>query len=236
MNYKGSFNWDKFFGTFITVDNINTYELTPAVYNYVATSRATSAATASNVTVTPKNAASYDDTYNLAKCTATGSSPSVSMESQAGGVASDPVLQQIRISGSVWLKADADNDPGTITLTMTDGSDLQSVSTTITNSGVLQRYGISGYFDNSETTIKLKVSWTSTTGVVYLDGWQIENNDWPSETIVNTTSNPILRQVYANADRVHSLAAYKYGQRITWNEIATPDHIMAYDQIGRAHV
>ena len=196
----------------------NQYELTKSgVSNYFTDSRNTSGATLNNVTVLPKQACSYDSTYNLAKCTATGSSPSVSRTSLA-------TLNNGRISGSIWLKADTTLSPGTITLTMTDGSDSQSVSTTITNDGTLKRYAISGYFTTASTTCKLKVSWTSTTGVVYLDQWQIENNDWASEAIVNTSTTASQeRTIYTDPNRLSAIAVYKHSSVLNWTDVPIYD-------------
>lgn len=223
INGKGSFPWDQYWGSIITTDGVKTYDLSPINSNYMPTSRTTSSATLVNVTVLPMNKASFDSTFNLSKCTATGASPSVTKTSLA-------TLQGGRISASVWLAADTTNDPGTITLTLTDGSGAQSVSTTITNDGSLNRYGISGYFDTSSTTVKLKVSWTSATGIVYLDGWQAELCDYVSPYINNTSASDAQSRVfYVDPTRVFSAATYRYGTQMSWQDICILDESLLRD-------
>lgn len=234
INFKGSFPWDKFFGTIITVDGINSYTLTPNSQNWCPDSRNCANATLVNVTALPKSGASFDDTYNLGKCTATGANPSIKKTTVG-------TLNNGRVSASVWLKGDLTNTPGTITLTLTDAVGGQSVSSVIQNDGTLQRYGLCAYFTTASTGVSLTVSFTSPSGVIYIDAWQIENNDWPSETIHNpslTHSQP--RTVYANPDRLHSIAQYRYNTRLQWSEImymdqglSAYDHTLTYNQITR---
>lgn len=201
------------------------YALTPDVSNYVINSRASASITTTNVTLSPKNAASFDDTFNLTKCTATGATPSVSRTSTG-------TLQLQRVSASVWLKADTTLPPGTITLTLTDAAGGQSVSSTINNNGTVQRYGLCGYFSNASTGCKLTVSWASITGIIWVDAWQIENNDWPSEYIDNPTSGVLARTVFADPERFKWIIPYLYNTRLTWdnlfwldNSIFPQDHI-----------
>lgn len=167
--------------------------------------------------MTPSNGVSYDDSYKLMKLTATGVTPSVTKTSVG-------TLNQRRVSASVWLKADSANPPGTVTLTLSDGADNQVVSETITVDENLRRFGIAGYFTNVSSTVKLKVSWTSTTGVLWCDQWQAEDNDWPSETIVNnSTTAPQARTVFVDPLRVMGVAPYAYNQQITWSDMLYND-------------
>lgn len=234
MNVKGSFPWDKFFGSIITVDGINSYTLTPNSQNWCPDSRNCANATLINVTVAPKAAASFDDTYNMAKCTATGANPSLKKTTVG-------TLNNGRVSASVWLKGDLVSTPGTITLTLTDAVGGQSVSSVVQNDGTLQRYGLCAYFTTVSTGVSLTVSFTSPNGVLYIDAWQIENNDWPSETMHNpslTHSQP--RTLYANPDRLHSITPYRYNTRLAWSEVmyidqglSAYDHMLTYNQLTR---
>lgn len=219
---RASFPWDQYWGSIITTDGVKSYDLTPANANYMPTSRNTANATLNNVTVSPMNKVSFDNTFNLAKCTATGASPYVRKVSAA-------TINNGRISASVWLVADQTDDPGTITLTLDDGAGGQSVSTTITNDGTLQRYGISGYFTSAQTTVRLKVSWTSATGVVYIDGWQAEVCDYVTPYINNTTTAAQNRVYFIDPTRVHSVAQYVNGSQLTWNNVVYQDTNLSYD-------
>lgn len=242
LNTKGSFWWDNYWGSFITTPGIVSYRLTPNGYNYFpATRDCTTATGTNNVTVVPNFSASFDDKFAIDQCVANGPNPSVSKTSL---IAQPPIpaLSKTRVSASVWLYSDATNPPGTITLTLTDGAGNQAVSTTVNNDGNLQRYGISGYFGNQSTSVKLTVSWPNSTGIVYLDGWQCENNDWPSEYFDNLgTTTPQLRTVFADPLRVHSIAPYKYNETLTWSEVITnvgselfqDEHTSFPDQIYR---
>ena len=223
VNAKGTFWWDQYWGSIITTEGVKTYDLSPNNANYMPSSRNTATATLNNVTVAPMNKASFDSSYNLAKCTATGASPSVTKTSLA-------TLNGGRISASVWLAADATNTPGTITLTLTDTVGGQSVSTTITNDGTLNRYGISGYFNTSQTTVKLQVSWTNTSGIVYLDGWQAELCDYVSPYINNTSASAAQSRVYfIDPLRVYSGAQYVYGSLMTWRQVLSLEESLTRD-------
>lgn len=215
--------WDYAFNTIIPTTGVKTYSLTPRVTNYLPLTRGCQSIVGNNVTVARMNAAAYDGTYNLDKVTATGATPYVRKTTTGTAAAG-------RYTASVWLRADTTNTPGTITLTFSDSSGGQAVSTTVTNSGSLQRYSLSSYFDGSVSTLRIEISWTSDTGVVYLDGWQIEDNDWASEMIPNATANVKVRTTYVDPDRLIAIAPYKNGERLAWAEVIQPNQNMtAFD-------
>lgn len=219
LNTQGSFWWDSFMGTFLPVDNKLSYQPTPACSNFMPNSRDTTAsiATLVNVTLLPKSAASYDDTYNLAKATATGANPSI-LRTTVGSLSSR------RVSASVWIRGDATLPPGDITLTLSDDLGSQATTKVVTNDGQLQRYGISAYLDGSRTMARLKVSWANATGILYIEGWQVEDNDWPSENIINAqASAEQLRQIYVDPLRISGIAPYKYNTRLNWSEMVYYD-------------
>jgi len=229
INTQGSFPWDEYFGTFITIGNKLSYQVTPKVYNYCANNRASTAITAANCTLSPNNDASFDDTYSLVKCTATSGAPSITMTTSAAGTDPDgttqPALTPGRASASIWIKADGTNTPTSITMTFSDsiGGQVQpALSIPVTSN--LTRVGVSGYFTSAQPLLKMVLTWTPNTSVVYVDGWQIENNDWPSEEIINTNmASPIIRQVYADPTRLLSIVPYVYNTRLSWNQVLYND-------------
>lgn len=225
MFQEGATYWQEYMGTFITASGKRTYDVTPAGYNYCATSRTFSSATLNNVTVTPKNAVSWDDTFSASKCTATGSSPSVTVTS-----ISDSALSSARVTASIWIQADATNTPSTVsgseytvTLTLTDGAGGQSTTSDITVSTGMNRYAITGYFDNTYTQVKFKVSWANTAGILYLDGCQIEPMDWATEYINNTGSTAQARTIFASPDRMVGAGKYRPLERLVSEDIYVMD-------------
>lgn len=117
-----------------------------------------------------------------------------------------------RVTGSVWLQADSNNPPGTVTLTLQDLSSGQVQTKVVVPPPVADRFAISGYFTNTSTGVSLTVSWDSPTGIIYMDGMQIEKNDWATEYFTNTsTTDPLLRKVFAAPDRVLGAGRYQPG-------------------------
>jgi hypothetical protein len=212
MFSQGSYYWLEYLGTLITVEGKRTYTVTPGgVSNYCPNSRNFSTATLHNVTLTPNESVSWDDSFNVTRATATGSNPSITVTS-LGPISSS------RVTASVWLQGDATNYPGTasaqyeVTLTLSDTLGVQVYTKTVTVDTTLNRFAISGYFDNSDTAVKLKISWTNTSGEIGLDACQIEINDWASEYIHNASSSaPAARTMFAAPDRILGVGKYMPG-------------------------
>jgi len=208
---RGSCYWQEYMGTFITVTGKRTYEVTPETTNYCPTSRVFTAATLNNVTMTSFSAVSWDDSFKLSKATATGASPSVTVTSIA-------TVNSGRVTASIWLAGDATDVPGTgdetntVTLTLTDTVGGQSVTKDVTVGETPDRYAISGAFSSAQATVKLKVSWASPTGIVYLDACQIEKYDYATEYIDNTSAVAAqIRTAFAAPDRLLGVGKYKPG-------------------------
>lgn len=224
MHQHGSCYWQEYFGDFITATGQRTYIPTQDAYNYCGTSRTFTSATTNHVTVSPKNAVSWDDTWNLTKLTATGSSPRIAISSVSSSALSAAVC-----TGSIWVAADATHPPDTstnsanVTMTLTDGASAQAVSHTIAPGTTPDRYALSSYFTNASSSLILTLSWTSATGVIYIDACQFEASPYATEYIDNTGTSALERTLFADPSRIVSFSQYYPNTTATYNDLVYYD-------------
>lgn len=230
-------------GTILTVEGKRTYPVTPETVNFAPFSRDfTSAAVASyvstnNVTLTPYDKVSWDDRFYATKAEAGGADPAIELTSGAVSYTPDQGYTSGRYTVSLWLMADADNPPSLtddsnlVTLTLTNGDGSVTETKEISLTTVMDRFAITAPLDlhglsDPDNVAELTVSWDNPDGVIWLDAWQVERNDYATEYIDNTAETYKERDVFASPDRILGVGRYRPGMTPTHQDVYVYDNTL----------